>query len=321
MPQQRVDFKAVKEAADFAVVLARTGVQAKQEGAELVAHCPFHDDKRPSLRVNPKKGLFHCFGCGQGGNALDFVARKERLTIKQAAERLAEWSGLNTSDGRRTASPATPKESTTPRRQEESSTEGSNKPLSFRLKLTSHPYLEARRLKPETIAEFGLGYCRRGMMSGRVCIPIANERGELVAYAGRYAADPVPQGESKYLLPPGFRKGDVLFNLDRVRGNEHLTVIEGFFDALRLHELGIPAVALMGTSMSDRQQELFALSGAKRLSLFLDGDEPGREAARELLPRLAGGFFVRDVYFGPNTQPDTVPEADLRRLVKEASCP
>ena len=321
MSHQRLDFKAIKQAADFAVILERTGVQAKREGAELVAHCPFHDDKRPSLRVNPQKGLFHCFGCGQGGNALDFVARKERLTIKQAAERLAEWSGIAPSNGFKTSSPATPKELETPRRREESSTEESNRPLTFRLKLDpSHPYLESRRVKSETIAHFGLGYCGRGMMAGRICIPMHNEEGELVAYAGRYAADPGPESESKYLLPSGFKKGDVVFNLHRVSGSEHLTLVEGYFSIFRLFELGIPSVALMGSTLSDRQQGLLARSGATHLSLFLDGDDAGRQATAELLPRLAGSFFVRDVYFGPNTQPDTLPEAKLSRLTKEASC-
>jgi DNA primase len=326
MGQARIDFKAVKAAADFAVILARCGVVMERHGAELLGRCPFHDDHRPSFRVNPAKsgGVYHCFSCGAGGNVLDFVARKERLTIRQAAERIAEWCGLPLPSPARTA-PA-PRGALTPRAPETPPPplEGENPPLRFTLKLdSSHPYLAERELDPATISHFGLGYAPRGLLAHRIAIPIHNERGELVAYAGRYANAAVPDGEAKYLLPPGFRKSEVLFNLHRVRDRDHLTLVEGYWSVFRLFQLGIPAVALMGSTLSPRQEELLTLSKVRRLTLFLDGDETGRAATTALLPVLAGGFFVRVVDFGPNTQPDTVPEGTLRRLIEKENerCP
>ena len=91
----------------------------------------------------------------------------------------------------------------------------SNAPLTFVLKVDpDHPYLRERGLADETVAHFGLGYAPRGLMKGRIAIPIHNEKGELIAYAGRWPGDP-PEGEPKYKLPPGFKKHLVLYNLHR----------------------------------------------------------------------------------------------------------
>ena len=91
-----IDFKAIKAAADFRPVLAHYGLELKAKGPELIGLCPFHRDTRPSLRVNLEKQVFHCFGggCGAKGNIIDFVSRKEGVTIRAAAELVAEWCGL-----------------------------------------------------------------------------------------------------------------------------------------------------------------------------------------------------------------------------------
>lgn len=113
-----------------------------------------------------------------------------------------------------------------------------NQPLTFTLKNLNpkHPYLKERGLNKETVHHFGLGHCSRGLMKERIAIPINNEQGELVAYAGRYAGEP-PEDEEKYLLPPGFGKSQVLFNLDQARElatDQGLIVVEGFFDVFNL---------------------------------------------------------------------------------------
>ena len=79
-----------------------------------------------------------------------------------------------------------------------------------------HPYLSARGLSKETIATFGIGYCSRGMLKGRIAIPIHDERGELVAYAGRFPGDEgLGEGEAIYTFPPNFHKELVVYNLHR----------------------------------------------------------------------------------------------------------
>src|SRR3712207_134942 len=115
---------------------------------------------------------------------------------------------------------------------------------------------------------FGLGYCARGLMAGRVCIPIQNWEGYTVAYAGRWVGpeEDLPEGKGKYELPSGFRKELELFNLHRVLDCKHLVVVEGFFGAIRLHGLRFPAVALMGTSISEAQLELLAHTNARHVT-------------------------------------------------------
>jgi hypothetical protein len=103
-----------------------------------------------------------------------------------------------------------------------------NKPLGFSLTLDpDHPYLKERGLTPELIATFGLGYCGKGSMAGRVCIPIHDGDGALVAYAGRWVGpeEDLPEGKGKYELPAGFHKGLELFNLHRAKHCKHLVVL------------------------------------------------------------------------------------------------
>jgi len=134
-----------------------------------------------------------------------------------------------------------------------------NPPLKFRLdKLQwDHPYLVERGLTLETLVDFGVGYCDKGMMAGRITIPIHSMEGQVVAYAGRHVGDP-PEGTPKYKLPPGIRKSLELSNLDRAKTESGpLIVVEGFFDAMILHQFGHrKAVALMGSSLSPIQEAL-----------------------------------------------------------------
>src|SRR6202030_1751061 len=123
--------------------------------------------------------------------------------------------------------------------------EGENKPLTFALQGIdhAHAYLKQRGIT-ETAAEyFGIGFFPgKGSMTGRVVIPIHNERGELIAYAGRA----IDQTEPKYKLPAGFKKSAVLFNLHRVKLDDLVIIVEGFFDCLKVWQAGFPeVVALM----------------------------------------------------------------------------
>jgi DNA primase len=158
-------------------------------------------------------------------------------------------------------------------------------------------------------------------MQGRVAIPIENAEGELVAYAGRWvgADAELPEGEEKYKLPKGFQKGLELFNLHRVKHCRHLVVVEGFFGAIHLHGLRFPAVALMGSSLSDEQVALLRDCPALRfVTVMLDGDGPGRKAADTVAARLAQNWWSRIVHLGNGKEPDTVEPAALGRLLGRA---
>ena len=156
-------------------------------------------------------------------------------------------------------------------------------------------------------------YHGAGFLAGRCVIPIRDEGGRLIAYAGRA----VNGEEPKYRFPAGFRKSQVLFNLDRaIETDGHkVIVVEGFFDALKVHQAGHPAVvALMGSSFSQRQSELL-LSRFASVTLLLDGDEPGRHAAVVMAKLLTPKVRVHRVELPNRVQPDQLSSAEINVLV------
>jgi DNA primase len=285
------------------------------------------------------KRLFHCFSCQAKGNVLDFVHRMETkngatVSLRQAGLTLASICGIGVDGSERRQEPrraSTTKETAFPPSQGQNGAPGQpecerealparNKPLGFRLTLDpTHPYLTQRGLSPELVELFGLGFCAKGSMAGRVCIPIENARGELVAYAGRWvgADAELPEGEEKYKLPKVFHKALELWNLHRVRHCKHLIVVEGYFDAMRLHGLRLPAVALMGSSLSDEQVSLLRehCPALRFVTVMLDGDEAGQKAVDIITTRLAKYWWTRDVVLPVGGQPDTVEKSVLEHLL------
>ncbi len=196
-----------------------------------------------------------------------------------------------------------------------------NRPLGFALQRidTRDPYLTQRGISPATARLFGVGmYHGNGFLASRCVIPIRDENSRLVAYVGRA----VNGEEPKYRFPAGFRKSQVLFNLDRAMrtGGHHVIVVEGFFDALKVHQAGHPAVVgLMGASFSQRQSELL-LSHFARVTLMLDGDETGRRAAEFIVQRLTPRVPVYQVELPNRVQPDQLSSAEINVLVGQANC-
>ena len=307
MTTQQLDFAEIKGRASFASILDRYGIEYPQSEGQVLIRCPFHDDTNPSCSVNFEKKLFNCFSCQEGGDILDFVAKMDHVSIPEAARIIAMHSGM-------------PVNGKPPSKEQWNKRirDGGNEPLKFRLTLNPrHPYLFERGLTPEVIDHFGLGYCDKGVLKGRIAIPIHDAAGQLVAYAGRWASDDIPKGVSKYLLPRGFQKRNVLFNFHRVVGVKLLLIVEGYWSVFRLHALGpIPAVALMGRTLSEEQEDLLGHSGTQFLSLVLDGDEPGREATEQLLHRLSMRFFLKTTWLPDDEAPDTVDERLLLDAVR-----
>jgi DNA primase len=306
----RMDFRRVKDAANFDRILRHYGLKAFGAGAQRMVLCPFHEDTKPSCSIHLERKAFNCFGCGAHGSVLDFVAQIEVVSIRDAAERVEEICDLASDSP--LARTARIRPNLTEKRYDRGSSDRALRPLPFRLTLDpSHPYLAERGIDQELAATFEVGYCRHGTMKGRICIPIHNQHGALVAYAGRWASDEIPPDVPKYQLPRGFEKRRVLFGLHRLASAEHVVLFEGYWSVFRLYALGIPAVAIMGRTISPEQQALLIDSGVRMLSLLLDGDGPGQAAADQLLPRLAERFFVRVVSLPHGAAPDTVSEQFL----------
>jgi DNA primase len=303
----------------------------RRKGENLVGPCPIHKGTNATqFHVSLAKNNFNCFGdCHGGGNVLDFVAKMDSVDIRTAALKLQEWFGTGEGErgngnqaGHATATKELPARSRPQERAKEKAGESTNPPLSFTLQHLdpAHPYLAARGFTEETITEFGLGHCAKGLMKGRIAIPIHNENGELVAYAGRWPEDP-PDGEGKYKLPAGFHKSLVVFNLHRVRERartQGLILVEGFFDCMHLWQAGIKnVVALMGSSLSPEQEALIvgAVGSTGKVALMFDEDEAGWKCREDALRRLSVRVYVKVIGLGgEGRQPDSLSDEDIQTL-------
>ena len=323
-----IDFKEIKEKVRIEDILKHYDLLEglKRRNDELVGFCPIHDKNqynKDSFCANTKKNNWHCFACGAGGNILDFVAQMEEVEIREAALLVQSWFGI-TSEGKELAKEK--REERKPKREKaEFEKEPVNSPLTFELKNLdpNHPYLKERGLEKETIKVFGLGYCPRGLMKGRIAIPIHNENGELVAYAGRYPGDP-PEGEPKYKLPPKFQKHLVLYNFNKAKDlakEQGLILVEGFFDLFKIWQSGFKnVVALMGTSLSNEQAKLLveALSPDGKLSLMLDPDEAVIKVTREIIEKLIDKLFIKVINLkGEAPQPDSLSKEKIKELLSK----
>ena len=187
-----------------------------------------------------------------------------------------------------------------------------------------HPYLAERGLTLETIVDFGIGFCAKGMMADRIAIPIHNPEGKVVAYAGRFPGEP-PEGTPKYKLPQGFRKSQELFNIDRAikePADKPLVIVEGFFDCMKLHQHGCrKVVALMGSTMSAAQEELIRQHTDRnsQVIVMLDENEAGRAGREDIAVRLAKFCFVKThVFDKPDTEPEHLSGPELWEILEGA---
>jgi DNA primase len=191
----------------------------------------------------------------------------------------------------------------------------SNKPLAFRLQNVdhTHPYLGERGLTEEIVKTFGVGFFPgKGSMHDRIVIPIHNREGELVAYAGRA----IDGSEPRYKFPAGFHKSIELFNLHRVKGEVSVVLVEGFFDCMKVSRAGFACVALMGSTMSKKQEELLA-EHFGHVVVMLDGDEAGRGAAVEIADRLQRVVYQVQVLELPQgMQPDQLSADEVHSLLE-----
>lgn len=315
MSKKWVNFKAIKEQLTFEAVIEHYNLSLKKaKGNELVGLCPFHEEKEPSFKINTQKKVFNCFGCHASGNVLDFVAKMENVSIKKAALLVQGWFNMDT--GEKTPYNANKSLPENPRATENEKIEP-NKPLKFNLKLEhNHSSLKERGLNEAVTRDFDVGYCNGGLMKGRIAISIHDENNKLVGYAGRQVTGKIPEGGDKYKFPPDFKKSLVLYNLNRVKGSEKLVIVEGFFSVIRLHQLGIPSVAIMGCSISEAQIKLLVDTGCKYVTILLDGDKPGREAQKKISSILQKYFFVRSVDLPTDMEPDTIDSETLLQLLQ-----
>jgi DNA primase len=225
MPHEWVNYKSLRAELSFIEILHHYGVELKERGEQWQGFCPLptHEGKRqsPSFSANVGRGIWQCFGCGAKGNVIEFAARMEGLNpedpdgFRKAALLLQKTFGA--SDGAEREKPkATPKEAIRERSAQETLEDNAsivvNAPLDFELQRLEydHPYLRERGFTDETIKTFGLGYCHRGLMKGRIAIPLHNKEGALIGYAGRIVdEDAIGKDTPRYLFPGSRERGGI----------------------------------------------------------------------------------------------------------------
>ncbi len=333
--------QAVRDAVDI-VDVASEYTRLKKAGRRYRGLCPLHKEKTPSFSVDPDQGLYYCFGCGQGGDAIKLHMLLSGDDFPAAIESLA----------RRYAIPL-PAPQPSRRRERDRSAE-LDKALEeaerfFRAQLSRYDkprkYLEGRRIPSELVDQFGVGYAppewreligalantvgvreleRAGLIArserrpeepydrfrDRLMFPIRNAAGRLVGFGGRTLGD----DKAKYINTsetPRFRKGHLLYGLDlakrSLRESRRAVLVEGFFDVLGATAAGIEgAVASMGTALTREQTRLLARFSDEVVVAY-DGDEAGDAAFRRGLGLLlADGLAVLRPEMGEGHDPDSV---------------
>ncbi len=320
-------------------------VPLKRSGASYKGLCPFHKEKTPSFMVHPGKQLFHCFGCGVGGDVVKFWMMYERVDFRTAVEQIAHRIGL-----------AIPELVSRPvdrglEKKKAALLEVNKYALEFYQKrlwssegAAARQYLKKRGVSREMQKRFCLGYApdrwedfllaahKKGFSAelvkdaglalpgkkkggyydrfrGRIIFPIFDAQGRCVAFGGRILG----VGEPKYLNSPEteiYRKGSLLYGLNmarhNLRGEESALVVEGYMDLIALHSHGFETgIATLGTALTEQQARLLRRFTPQVIFLY-DGDEAGQKAMlRGCEVLLSQSLAVKVVILPDNDDPDT----------------
>ncbi len=299
-----------------------TYVTLKRSGSNYVGLCPFHSEKSPSFTVFADEGSFYCFGCGAGGDVINFIRRAENLDYPSAVELLAKRVGITIK--------RTDEEKIENDRRERTLAMNRDAARYFSDVLLNKPegakglaYLKSRGLSPHLIRHFGLGFApddfgafpnfmkskgytdselsaayltrvseKSGMsyslFRNRVIFPIISTTGDVIAFGGRVMDDSKP----KYLNSsdtPAFKKSKNLFALNFAKSScaEQMILCEGYMDVIALHGAGFTnAVATLGTAITPEQARVFKRY-TKSVIICYDADEAGQNAASKAF-RLLG---------------------------------
>lgn len=336
-----VDFKTVRASVSFQAVLERFNLLGtlKGKGDRRQGPCPIHASESKTstaFSVDLKKGMFNCFSCHGHGNVLDFTAAFLKVDLRTAALQLCDWFNLPTGKPTDAVAAPPPAQPTQPEKpagepapsppattdEEKEMERPTNRVLTFRhgkglLLDSQHETVKAWGLQPETIATFEIGFSEKSkVVGGRVAVPIHNEGGDLVGYAGRATTKAQIAEKGKWTFPGGFHKSLVVFNLHRARPHcqtKPVVIVEGFRACIVLHERGYPnTVAVMGNSISPRQVELLAEHVASgKAIVMLDGNKAGREGTPGVLAALSEQLWVRCVLLDEDQQPDSLTKEEL----------
>ncbi|MFR5195257.1 MAG: DNA primase [Eggerthella lenta] len=315
------DIQKVREANDLVEVIGeRTPV--KQRGRDFWCCCPLHNEKTPSFKIDPALQLWHCFGCGEGGDVFGFIMKTEDLSFPEAVRRLAERAHIDIAESGGRKSIGSSRKARLKAVCDETSQFyhcqlmrnpgsdasaarsylgarglGGEVPKTWQLgfapghgQLVRH--LSAKGFKPDEMVQANVALSNDGgklrdRFYNRIMFPINDPQGECIAFGGRV----VGKGEPKYLNSqetPLFHKSQVLYGMDKAKAAMASTgiavVVEGYTDVIALHEAGVRnAVATLGTALTMRHIRLLSRHAQHRIVYLCDGDEAGQRAADRAL--------------------------------------
>ncbi len=343
IPAETLD--AISARIDATDVIGRY-VQLKRRGRKATGLCPFHGERTPSFTVDQEKGLWYCFGCGEGGSVFSFLMKIEGLNFPQAVQRLGEEVGIEV-----VADDADDPEKL--RRDKlrellERSTQYYAELLHRSpLAESARTYLKARGIASATAQKFRLGWApesgdalarklkeagyqaedgmdagvlreRYGkttdLLRGRLVFPITNGQGKVVAFGGRLIEVVDGSKAPKYLNSPEtelYQKREHLYGLsfhrpEISRANEAM-VMEGYLDVIAVSQAGFPtAVASLGTALTEEQCRLLSRY-ARKVHLFYDADRAGISATEKAIELFENaGLLVHIGVMEPGQDPDSV---------------
>lgn len=331
-------------------------VKLKKAGRSYTGLCPFHKEKTPSFHVSLERGSWHCFGCGEGGDAFSFVEKIEGVDFKGALKILAEKAGVTIeySGGANNA-----KEKERGERLRDAMARARQFYAGKLEGTAAYDYARKRGLTPETIAAWELGYAPddwrelfehltaagfavqelldAGLIKeaegksgtyydrfrNRLMFPIRDSAGRVVAFTGRALAAEEP---AKYLNSPEtdlYHKSEVLFGFDRakdaIRTRGFMILVEGQMDLLHAHQAGFTnTVALSGTALTERHLSLVKRY-SENLMLALDADTAGLSATlKAALMALKNGMKVKAIRLPIGQDPADVISADANDFAKRS---
>ena len=332
----------VKSAADIARIVGES-VRLKKAGSNWVGLCPFHQEKTPSFSVHSTKQFYYCFGCGAKGDVFRFVMETERVDFVESLKRVAQRSGVPIPADRPSA-PATPEQRLRAKLAEmhEVAANFFRSQLQSSEAAALRELMRKRGLTQSTVEEFGLGYAPHGpnalanvlnkegfkeeslepsglvirreggglidRFRNRWMFPITSENGKVVAFGARALGEDQP----KYLNSPEtplYTKSRTLYNLSRardaIRKANRAVLVEGYMDAIAVHQAGVPhVVASCGTALTSAQAKLLAKHTTEVIVNY-DPDAAGVAATdRSLAILLEEGFQVRVLRLTGGLDPD-----------------
>ena len=331
----------IKNSIKLSEVIGKNLSLKKRDNNNYVALCPFHKEKTPSFNISDDKGFYHCFGCGKNGDLFNYVMETENLSFVEALKRLADQAGISLKKQNYFVDPKITNHLNLLKRVSESYINNLNAPFGAKAK----NYLQKRGFNQSILNNFYLGYSGNSrsnqhlvstllkegfsindfievglvkknkdknlvfFFQQRIMFPILNNSGKVIAFGGRI----LENGQPKYLNSPEtslFLKSKQLFgifNAKKLLHKKSFIICEGYTDVICLHAHGYPAVASLGTALTDDQiTTIFNL--VDEAFLVFDGDVAGKNATERVyqkyLPKIKLKKKLKFVFLPDELDPE-----------------